>query len=67
MRGDEVLFTGDLIVGCVGVPTGVSKKGRFSLSINERALGGSVINNIVDRLIKKAKPPTIWAREVTAL
>ena len=59
-----MLFTGDLTVGSVGVPTGVSKKGRFSISINERALGGSVADNLADRLLKKSKPPTLWAREV---
>lgn len=64
LRGGEVVFTGDVIVGTVGVGTGVSKKGGFSLSLNERSLGGNIFNNSIHALLNKSKCPALFAREV---
>lgn len=61
-----MVFTGDVIVGTVGIATGISKKGGFSLSIDERDLGGALISNGISALLKKSKCPTLVAREVIA-
>lgn len=58
------MFTGDVVVGTVGVGTGISKKGGFSISINERNLGGKISDNGIDALLKKSKCPSLWARQV---
>lgn len=63
-RGGEVVFTGDVIVGTVGVATGISRKGGFSISINERNLGGEIFRSGINALLKKSKCPTLVAREV---
>ena len=67
MKGGKVLFTGDVVVGTVGVATGMSKQGGFSISINERNLGGAIYKNGVDAALKKAKCPTLWNREVPSM
>lgn len=64
LRGGEVVLTGDVIVGTVSVATGISKKGGFSLSIDERSLGGSIFNNGIHALLNKSKCPGLFAREV---
>ena len=65
MREGEVVFSGDVVVGTVGVSTGISKEGGFSISINERNLGGQIFKNGIDALLKKAKCPTLLARDVS--
>lgn len=64
VRGGEVVFTGDVIVGTVGVGTGISRKGGFSISINERNLGGKIFQSGINALLKKSKCPTLVAREL---
>jgi hypothetical protein len=64
MRGGELVFSGDVIVGTVGVGTGVSRKG-FSISINERNLGGAIFNDGINALLKKSKCPSLLCREVS--
>lgn len=50
-RGNQLLFQGITTVGYVGILTGVSPYG-FSVSINERDLGGNIIVNAIDAFIK---------------
>lgn len=64
MKKGKVVFTGDVIVGIVGVFTGISRKGGFSISINERNLGGQPIKDGIDGLLKKSQCPSHLAREV---
>lgn len=53
-----------MTVSIVGVFTGISKQGGFSISINERDLGGDVIQNGIDGLLKHSLCPSHLAREV---
>lgn len=64
LKQGKVVFTGDVIVGVVGVFTGISKNGGFSLSINERNLGGNIIMNGLEGLLTHSKCPSHLAREV---
>lgn len=67
IKNGEVLFTGAVTVGMVGVFTGISKQGGFSLSINERDLGGAPIYNGIDGLLKKSLCPSHLARIVSEM
>ena len=51
-------------MGIVGIFTGISKQGGFSLSINERSLGGDIAENGLQGLLKNSKCPSHLAREV---
>lgn len=65
LKGGEIIFSGNVVVGVVGIFTGISKQGGFSLSINERNLGGGLGKNALEGLLKHSKPPSFLAREVT--
>lgn len=66
VRESEVVFSGYVVVGTVGVSTGIAKKGGFSLTINERNLGGQIFQNGINALLNKAKCPTLLARDVSS-
>ncbi|XP_065911752.1 N-acylethanolamine-hydrolyzing acid amidase-like [Dysidea avara] len=60
----SVIFTGiNSIAGTIGMPTGISKKG-FSLSINERSLGGDLIEDSIDALLLGGAEVVLFARQV---
>ncbi len=65
MKNGEVVFTGVVAVGMVGIFTGISKQGGFSLSINERNLGGGPIDDGIASLLKKSLCPSHLARIVS--
>lgn len=58
------MFSGNVVVGIVGIFTGISKQGGFSISINERSLGGSIEKNAMEGLLKHSQLPSFLAREV---
>ena len=51
-KNGELLFTAGTIIGYVGALTGM-KPGKFSVSIDERGLGGSIIGNIFEAMTNK--------------
>ena len=63
LKNGTVVFTGAVTAGFVGILTGMSRSG-FSLSINERDLGGNPVLDGFDALIRKAWSPTHLARKV---
>ena len=63
MKNGSVLFTADVTAGFVGILTGVSKAG-FSVSINERDLGGNIILDSFNALLRHAWSPTHLLRQV---
>ena len=46
-----------------GIPTGISKRG-FSLSLNERSLGGGMIEDSIDALLLGGAEVVLFARQV---
>lgn len=65
LKNGTVVFTGAVMAGFVGILTGMSKSG-FSLSINERDLGGNPILDGFNALLRKAWSPSHLARQVHA-
>ena len=49
VQNGKQVFTGGTIVGYMGILTGL-KPGQFSVSIDERGLGGDVLGNIIEAL-----------------
>ncbi len=64
MKNGAVIFTADVTAGFVGILTGVSKQG-FSLSINERELGGDPVFDSFDALLRHSMSPTHLLRRVS--
>lgn len=63
IKNSRVLFTSDVTAGFVGILTGMSVHG-FSVSINERDLGGNLVEDVLEALLKHAWSPTHLARQV---
>lgn len=63
IKNGTVIFTGDVTAGFVGVLTGINKNG-FSLSINERDLGGDPVVDGFNALLRRAWSPTHLLRQV---
>ena len=64
VKKGTIIFTGDVTTGFVGILTGMSKNG-FSLSINERELGGSPVIDGFNALLRHAWSPTHLLRQVS--
>lgn len=64
MANGSLVYKGIVaIAGQIGIPTGMSKRG-FSISINERSLGGSVIEDSIEALLLGGAEVTVFARNV---
>ncbi len=63
LKNGTIVFTADVTTGFVGIVTGVNKCG-FSLSINERELGGELIVDSFNALLRHAWSPTHLLRKV---
>ena len=63
VKNGSVIFTADVTTGFVGILTGMSKFG-FSVSINERDLGGDPILDGFNALLRRAWSPTHLLRQV---
>ena len=62
-KGGEELFTSAVLLGYVGILTGL-KPGKFSVSIDERGLGGNVFQNLEHALLNpKALQPSHLLRK----
>ncbi|XP_064402990.1 N-acylethanolamine-hydrolyzing acid amidase-like [Halichondria panicea] len=63
VKNGEPLFTADVTAGFVGILTGMSVHG-FSISVNERDLGGNIVEDALEALLKHSSSPTHLTRQV---
>ena len=63
LKNGTVIFTAAVTTGFVGIVTGMNKRG-FSLTINERELGGEPVVDSFNALLRHAWSPTHLLRKV---
>ena len=62
IRNGKVLYTGVVTAGFVGILTGIHPDG-YSISINERELGGEVVTDFLEGVLEGAWSPTHLVRK----